>query len=552
MPIPARRRRGLVLAAIFSTLVTDCVGALDLPADFRATIEEGVANARYQSVAVGLIDRDERGEWMFGETTPGGSKPVSADAYEIGSTTRSFTGLLLAQALVTGKLRLDDTLGKIFAEVRFADPRLAAVTITQLATHRAGLPSIPSNLFPRNPDDPYVEYDAAALLSYLAHARLDNGSGAYRYSDLGVALLGEVLARAYRKDYRSLLATEILAPLAMTQSGFGSVPRLIDGFRGGKPALHWQHQTLSAAAGMRATLSDLMRFAAVQLKPDASPLRAGILLGREPRAVAGGGETALAWQIVPVASDGQNWPLLWQAGISGGFASFVGLRTDRQRALVLLGNAGMDLSALGLTLLADRNAPSAPPKLIPMVAPATLAYEGWYRFDVGGDLLVRSTADSLTAQLSGLLPQAMFAYDDDAFELAGETAQVTFERDGTRIVGATLHRGGTNLRAGRLSEGAPVLKRNSSASNAQELAPYAGDYALSPSVRARVAVATPALRVQLTGTAPMLIRLCAVDRFCDGDGTLEVGFTRDAAGKKVVALEWRQGVFEARAARDDW
>jgi serine-type D-Ala-D-Ala carboxypeptidase/endopeptidase len=552
MPSPPTRCRGLVLAAIFSTLVTDCAGALELPADFRATIEEGVANARYQSVAVGLIERDERGEWMFGEITPGGSKPVSADAYEIGSTTRSFTGLLLAQALVSGKLRLDDTLGKIFADVRFADPRLAATTIAQLATHRAGLPSIPSNLFPRNPDDPYVEYDAAALLSYLAHARLDNGSGAYRYSDLGVALLGEVLARRYGKDYRSLLATGILAPLAMTQSGFGSVPRLIDGSRDGKPALHWQHQTLSAAAGMRATLSDMMRFAAVQLKPDASPLRAGILLAREPRAVAGGGETALAWQIVPVASDGQNWPLLWQAGITGGFASFIGLRTDRQRALVLLGNAGMDLSALGLTLLADRAAPSAPPRLIPMVAPATLAYEGWYRFDVGGDLLVRSTTDSLTAQLSGLLPQAMFAYDDDAFELAGETAQLTFEREGTRIVGATLHRKGTNLRAGRLSEGAPVLKRNSSASNAEELAPYAGDYALSPSVRARIAVATPALRVQLTGTAPMLLRLCAVDRFCDGDGTLEVGFMRDEAGKKVVALEWRQGVFEARAARDDW
>ncbi|MGH8173316.1 MAG: serine hydrolase domain-containing protein, partial [Rhodanobacteraceae bacterium] len=370
------RRAGTLLAAVLFLPVLAHADALELPADFRAAIEQGIANGRYQSVAVGLIDKDQRNEWLFGEVSPGGAKPTSADAYELGSTTRTFTGLLLAQALIGGKLRLDDTLGKIFSDVRFADPRIAAATIGQLATHRAGLPAIPSNLFPRNVDDPYVDFDSAALRAYLTHAHLDAAAGSYRYSEVGLTLIGEAVARAYGKDYRSLLATEVLAPMELTQSGFGSVPHLLDGYHEGKPALHWQHQALSPAAGLRATLSDLMRFAAVQLKPDASPLRASILLAREPRAVAGGGETALAWQVVPVASDGQNWPLLWQAGITGGFSSFIGLRTDRQRAFVLLGNSGSDLSALGLMLLADRAAPSVPPKLLPLNAPATRAYEG--------------------------------------------------------------------------------------------------------------------------------------------------------------------------------
>lgn len=546
-----RRLRGIVLAAALSLLTAPDTFAIDLPADYRAAIEQGVANGRYQSVAVGLIDGVERSEWLIGEVGPGGAKPVSSDAYEIGSTTRSFTGLLLAQALLAGKLHLGDTLGKIFADVHFADPRLAAATIGQLATHRAGLPAVPSNLFPRNIDDPYVEYDATALRAYLSHAHLDAGVGTYRYSDLGVALLGEAIARAYRKDYRELLASEVLVPLALSETGFGSVARLLDGHREGKPAPHWQHQTLASAAGLRSTLSDLMHFAAVELRPDTSRLRASILLARDPRAVAGGGETALAWQIVPVASNGQNWPLLWQAGITGGFASFIGLRTDRQQALVLLGNAGTDLSALGLTLMADRRAPPAPPKLLPMIAPATLAYEGWYRFDGGGDLVVRSTADGLSMQLGGLLPQPMFAYDDDAFEIGGETSQLTFERHDTKIVSAILHRGGVHMRAERLSEGAPALKRNRSPLRAQELAAYAGDYALSPSVRAHVVLATPGLRAQLTGTAPVFLQSCAVDRFCDDEGTLEIGFSRDGAGR-AGALDWRQGIFEARATRDDW
>lgn len=542
-----RRLAGLVIAALALPVGAS---AIELRDEFRATIEQGVANGRYQSVAIGLLDNGEQSQWLFGAVEPDGAKPTADVAYEIGSTTRCLTGLLLAKALYAGKLRLDDTLGRIFADIRFADPKLAATTVGEIAAHRAGLPAVASNLFPRSVDDPYVAFDAAALDAYLAHAHPD-GAGTYRYSELGVALLGQIVARTYRNDYRNLMASEVLVPLALNESGFGNVPHLIDGFRDGKPAPHWQHQAFAPASGLRASLSDLMRFAAATLRPDKTPLRAAILLARQPRAAAGGGETALAWQIVPVESDGQTWPLLWQAGITGGFASFIGLRTDKQRAVVLLGNAGVDLSALGLTLMADRNAPPAPPKLVPMFAPASLAYPGLYRFDTGGDLLVRATGEGLSMQIGGYVPQTMSAYDEDAFEIAGASGQLTFERQESKVVGAILHRNGTNLHAARLSDAAPVLKRNTSPLNAKELAAYAGDYALSSTARAHVVVATPGLRAQLTGTAPAFLQSCAHDRFCDADGTLEIGFTRERNGK-ASALEWRQGVFEARATRDDW
>lgn len=550
---PLRRFGACVLTATFSFAAARDTVAIDLPADFRAAIEQGIANERYQSVAVALIERDQHGEWLFGAIEPGGAQPESTDAFEIGSTTRSFTGLLFAKAILTGKVHLTDTLGKLFADVRFADPNLAAATLGQLAIHRAGLPALPSNLFPRSVDDPYVQYDAAALQTYLSHARLDAADiGQYRYSDLGVALLGEAVARAYRKDFRSVLASEVLAPLALAGTGFGSVPRLLDGRRDGNAASHWQYQSLLPGAGLRSTLFDLSRFATAQLRPDTSPLREAILLAREPRASAGGGETALAWQIVPVESDGQSWPLLWQAGVTGGFASFVGFRTDRQRAVIVLGNESIDLSALGLALLAERQAPAAPPKRLVLPATTAQAYDGLYRFDTGVDLVVRSGSGGLTMQLGGQIPQPMFAYDEDAFEVGGGgSAQLTFGRDGTKIVGATLHRNGANVRAERLSEGAPVLKRNTSALGAKELAAFAGDYALSRSVRAHIVTAAPGLRVQLTGTAPTSLQYCAVDRFCDDQGTLEVAFTRDRTGK-ISALDWRQGIFETRATRDDW
>src|SRR6186713_1794199 len=165
--------------------------AVELPDAFRATIETGIANGRFQGIAVALVDRDDHGEWMFGQVEPGSVPPTADDAFEIGSTTRTFTGLLLAQALVAGKVRLEDTLGAHFPDVRFADPKLKAVTLAELATHRSGLPNAPPNLFPRSIEDPYVAYDAAAMRAYLAHARMTTSAGAYRYSDFGIAVLGE-------------------------------------------------------------------------------------------------------------------------------------------------------------------------------------------------------------------------------------------------------------------------------------------------------------------------------------------------------------------------
>ncbi len=241
--------------------------AVELPDAFRATIETGIANGRFQGIAVALIDRDGHREWMFGAVEPGGAPPTADDAFEIGSTTRTFTGLLLAQALVAGEVRLEDTLGAHFPDVRFADDKLKAVTLAQLATHRSGLPNAPPNLFPRSVDDPYVAYDAAAMRAYLAHARVTTAEGAYRYSDFGIAVLGEAIAHAYGKDYRALLASDVLAPLGMNASGFGAVPRLLEGHRDGASTTHWQQQALSPAAGLRATLGDLSKFATAELRP---------------------------------------------------------------------------------------------------------------------------------------------------------------------------------------------------------------------------------------------------------------------------------------------
>lgn len=70
---------------------------------------------------------------------------VGADAdtaFEIGSVTKTFTGLLLAEAVERGEVALDDPIG---AYLELGDAPAASATFEELATHRSGLPTFPSD-----------------------------------------------------------------------------------------------------------------------------------------------------------------------------------------------------------------------------------------------------------------------------------------------------------------------------------------------------------------------------------------------------------------------
>ena len=116
---------------------------------------------------------------------------------------------------------------------------------------------------------------------------------------------------------------------------------------------HWHYGVLGAAAGLRTTLSDLVQFLQHCLAPGDSPLRSALLLARQARAsaLAGPGEkvappdqAALGWNVREVEGPDGSWPLVWRASETAGFAIFMGFRTDKQRAIVLLGNAASDLA----------------------------------------------------------------------------------------------------------------------------------------------------------------------------------------------------------------
>jgi len=222
------------------------------------------------------------GKWAFamaGQPFGGEAGKVSAERviFEIGSISKVFTGILLAQAVREGELGLEDTL-KMRLPASLQSAVIGAVTLRQLATHTSCLPRLPANMDPDSMEDPYAGYGDEALFAYLASAELAGSLPCEAaYSNLGFGLLGVVLERAYGKSWASLVGTKIADPLGMVDTvqelSKDQKVRFAAPSAGFQEARPWTFQALAGAGALRSTLADMSRFADALLAGRAGPLK---------------------------------------------------------------------------------------------------------------------------------------------------------------------------------------------------------------------------------------------------------------------------------------
>jgi len=514
-------------------------------AEYRQHLQHGVDAGVYEQVAAGWLDAGQRQTWFFGRD----AQPDLASAFEIGAATEIFTGLLLAQSAIDGKLRLQTTVRELLPkDIAIADPGLGANTLQQLVAHRAGLPALPPNLLPANADDPYADYSTQDLYALLANYRRPE-STTPAYSALDAGLLGELLGRCYGQKYADLLDAKILKPLGLQHTGFDDSLGLLPGHTmQGVAAPHWHFGALAGAAGLRSNVSDLLTFLQQNLQPQSSKLRAALLLARQPQTGAKQ-DIGLGWNTVEVSDGEQTWPLVWRASRTAGFATFLGFRTDRQQALVLLGNSDVDLSALGIAWLEQHAPPPLP--IAPLQAPAKVAWEDYPGLYSAGsnEFIVRAGTQGMTVQFRGQPAQTLRPVAEDAF--AGETLALAFDRENHKVTGAVVNIGGVHMQARRLSEHAPGVARAAVAVDAKMLGEAAGDYQLGADTLVRIRVRDNALSLQMTGRPPLALFAIARDRYADADGSCEVTIKRGDKGS-VNALILSLAGLDRHAPRVAW
>jgi serine-type D-Ala-D-Ala carboxypeptidase/endopeptidase len=379
--------------------------------------------------------------------------------FEIGSITKAFTGILLAEMVERGEVRLDQPVSELLpSTVRMPSRSGKQITLGDLASQVSGLPRLPSNMRPADNANPYADYTVDQLYDFLSQHELRRDPGAqYEYSNLGVGLLGHALARRAGKSYEQLLRERVLTPLGMTSTGVV----LTEDMKGhmseghdpsGRVVPHWDLPTLAGAGALRSSLADMLRFASAVLSPPDSPIGRAIRMAVAPRfRVNEALSLGLNWHRVILGGD----TVVFHNGGTAGFRTYVGINPQAGMAVVLLGNSAQDNEDIARHVLVPTLPVVAIVKREEITLPsATLAqYVGEYRLLPQLSLTVTLEGGSLQVQPTGQPKVPLFAEARDKFFLKVVDAQVEFRRDSTgAVTGLTLFQNGNALPGTRTRE----------------------------------------------------------------------------------------------------
>jgi CubicO group peptidase (beta-lactamase class C family) len=400
----------------------------------------------------------------WGETVRGNGKlPDGNTIFEIGSVTKVFTSLLLAELVVDKQVTLDTSVAKLLPLNTKIPTGKRAMTLLDLATHTSGLPPIPDNLAPADRDNPYADYSVKELFAFLAGAQLTHEPGAaYEYSNLGVGLLGQALAHRGGTDWATLVATRITRPLGMTATMVtlteDARARFAQGYDGdGEPVKPWDLPTLAGAGALRSTALDLATFVKAELaasRDSKTPLAKAMALTQRPyrnlAADPAAGQMGLAWLIKP-------GDLISHEGQTGGFHSYVALRRARQVGVVVLASGGTEIvDELGAAAMAAVSGEVVPTSLnLPgpdkVVDEKTLAsYVGEYVLTPTFAITISRVGPKLFGTGTGQPRFRLHAHSQRDFAVRVVAASLTFElaADG-KVTGLVLHQGGIDQHAAR-------------------------------------------------------------------------------------------------------
>jgi serine-type D-Ala-D-Ala carboxypeptidase/endopeptidase len=268
--------------------------------------------------------------------------------FEIGSVTKIFTGLILADMAVRKEIDLDTPLGSLLDI-----PAASAVTLRSLAAHTSGMP--------RNCAGPRL----ASLLTVQPNPYRDIGldrvaaalarnpppvPGTFRYSNVGYQLLAAALAAAAGTTWPCLLQQRICGPLGMTATSMNPDENTARGHdKAGFLLPYSDYALLPGAIGLLSTAADLGRFLQAQLYPWSTPLWPAIRLSRTlqagPQRAAG-----LGWRL----SISGATTLAWHEGLTSGFSALLAVidTPEAARGLAILTNSPYDaLLEVGLKAL---------------------------------------------------------------------------------------------------------------------------------------------------------------------------------------------------------
>lgn len=339
----------LVWVVLLNCLV---VKALAIPTSFTDGEAESIDRFLQQhfddsnfGVVIGLIDQSGSRVFAAGKLDNGTDQRVDGDTlFEIGSITKTFTSLLLLEMAERGEVQLDDPVTK-FLPPAVSVPKYGEndITLHHLACQDSGLPFDADNLGEGYWLTSFNAYTAADMYEFLGGYQLPFEPGErFRYSNLGMSLLGHALERRTGQDYESLVVQRICEPLKLEDTRITlsdeQKQRLARGHNANGHADYYQLQVMQPAGSLCSTANDMLKYLSAQLGLTESALTPLLVQSQKvqhPRAPGNVGNTAMPWLdsnvYLPAGSQ-----FLGHGGGTAGFATFIGFDLQRRRGVAVL------------------------------------------------------------------------------------------------------------------------------------------------------------------------------------------------------------------------
>lgn len=307
-------------------------------------------NKMTKGLSIGTIKNGKIEFYNFGvcsDKKP--EKPTEKSIYEIGSITKTFTGTVLADMVAEGKLSFDDPIAKFLPADVCNWSTEKAITLEELSTHTSGLPRLPNNLtknFFADMDNPYKNYAAEDLYEFLRqYEPKEKSARKSEYSNLGVGLLGHILATIDGKSYEEILQTRIFQPLEMENTTIEIAEgQLIQGHDAiGEPTSQWDFQAIAGAGAIRSSTEDMLKYLMANLSE-----KEPYLTAHTPRTnMSDFQKIGLGW----ISQKNGDLAFTWHNGGTGGFTSFTGFSKDNNIGVIVLANSVQGVDKIGVRVL---------------------------------------------------------------------------------------------------------------------------------------------------------------------------------------------------------
>ncbi len=537
----------LLLAAAPTAQAADLI-----PSDVRDHVSQRIEQGECVGLVVGVVEAQGTTTLCRGRMAVDAERLVDESTiFEIGSITKVFTAILLAEMAQRGLVGLDDPVRQLLPSTAAVPARDGKqITLRHLATHRSGLPRMPENFASADEGNPYADYGEDDLLQFLATYELTREIGAqYEYSNLGAGLLGLAISRRSGMSYAELVHERICAPLGLDDTSVElsaeQRSRLARGHAGTAPAKNWDFDALAGAGALRSTARDMLRFLRANLLLDETPLAPALQATHRERCETGQPESfvALGWHV----RTKNDRAIIWHNGGTGGYRSFCGFDPATKRGVVVLSNSTSDIDDIGFHLLEPAFA-LKPVRSVAAVADATLdRYIGYYELQPGLVFHITREGNQLFAQLTGQDKFPVYPESQTEFFFKVVDAQLSFVAGtGGAVDHVVLHQNG-DRKAKRLANYQPPARVEVAVDPAL-LARYVGKYELAPGMHFDVRLDGDHLAIKLGSQPRFPVFAESESKFFYQVIEAQITFIQDDAGK-VTSLILHQGGLDQTAKK---